>query len=506
MAVRKASDSNLTGKKYNDGSAGSAKIADVPELPTISSVSNVGTGRGYNNAAATVSFARNSKGGIPASYVVTSVPGGFTATGASSPLTVTGLQSGTSYTFVVKAVGGSGSTQTANTAASSSITATSVGAQPTTGTPTRTNKTTVVVPFTPADGGGSAITSYLVQSNPSIPLTVSGSSSPLTVTGAFAQNVSYTFSVLAVNENGNSTGGTSSSLTPNTVPLADGDTFNRTTTISLGNTTTADSEWQALTGTWYANGSRAETVSSTAVAVITMNSNWGTTKAGSLTPGTGLVYWATDANNYMATYSFGTVGTSTNCGGYSSRGCSGNGCNPGGCCTGVSYSCSATYVQYSPTGGSAPRNLGCNCNTCQGDEAARWSFCCSIGGFTQYYNGSCGTNATVSTVTNYMRTIKVEGGSASTIEDFNMGSGTQIAQSDASNNAPKLSSMTVATASNGSVQIVGYPNDNYTGTPYTTRNLNPTFNTKSNKFGIIKTSSGATNQGNSVDDFETTGF
>jgi hypothetical protein len=164
-----------------------------------------------------------------------------------------------------------------------------------------------------------------------------------------------------------------------------------------------------------------------------MNSNFGTTKAGTLTPGTGLVYWATDNNRYMATYSFGTVGTSTNCGGYSSRGCSGNGCNPGGCCTGVSYSCSATYVQYSPTGGSAPRNLGCSCNSCYNDEAARWSFCCSIGGFTQYYNGSCGTNATVATVTNYMRTIKVEGGSASTIEDFSMGSGTAIAQSDASN-------------------------------------------------------------------------
>jgi hypothetical protein len=34
MAVRKASDSNLTGKKYNDGSAGAAKIADVPNVPT----------------------------------------------------------------------------------------------------------------------------------------------------------------------------------------------------------------------------------------------------------------------------------------------------------------------------------------------------------------------------------------------------------------------------------------------------------------------------------------
>ena len=53
MAIRKASDSNLTGKKYNDGSAGGSKIADVPSLPTLVSATNVGTSRPYNNAAAT---------------------------------------------------------------------------------------------------------------------------------------------------------------------------------------------------------------------------------------------------------------------------------------------------------------------------------------------------------------------------------------------------------------------------------------------------------------------
>lgn len=506
MAVRKASDSNLTGKKYNDGSAGAAKIVDVPNTPTIGSATNVGTSRGYNNGAATVGVTASSKGGVPVSYIATSTPGSITGTSATSPITVTGLQSGTAYTFTVRAVGGSGSSQTASTSASNSITATTVPATPTAGTATRTNSTTVSIPFTAPDGGGSAITSYLVQSTPSIALTVTGSSSPLSVTGAFEQNQSYTFAVLAVNANGNSVGGVTNSVIPNPVPLADGDTFTRTTTLNLGSTTVAEQPWQALSGVWYANGSQAQSDSASAVSVITMNSNFGTTKAGTLTPGTGLVYWATDNNRYMATYSFGTVGTSTNCGGYSSRGCSGNGCNPGGCCTGVSYSCSATYVQYSPNGSSAPRNVGCGCANCQGEEISRWSFCCSIGGFTQYYNGSCGTNATVSTVTNYMRTIKVEGGSASTIEDFSMGSGTAIAQGDASNAAPKLASMSVVTGSNGTVTIVGYPSENYGGTPYTTRNLTPTFNTKSNKFGIIKTSSGATTQGSTVDNFETTGF
>ena len=42
------------------------------------------------------------------SYTVTSSPGNFTATGSSSPLTVTGLTNGVSYTFAVTATNSSG--------------------------------------------------------------------------------------------------------------------------------------------------------------------------------------------------------------------------------------------------------------------------------------------------------------------------------------------------------------------------------------------------------------
>lgn len=55
---------------------------------------------------ATVSFTAPTFTGIPpgiTGYLATSSPGGFTATGASSPLTVTGLTNGTSYTFAVQA-------------------------------------------------------------------------------------------------------------------------------------------------------------------------------------------------------------------------------------------------------------------------------------------------------------------------------------------------------------------------------------------------------------------
>jgi len=58
------------------------------------------------DAQADVSFTAPTFTGIPAGitgYRVTSDPGGLTGTGASSPITVTGLTNGTSYTFKVQA-------------------------------------------------------------------------------------------------------------------------------------------------------------------------------------------------------------------------------------------------------------------------------------------------------------------------------------------------------------------------------------------------------------------
>ena len=63
------------------------------------------------NASAAVRFtAPTSNGGAPiTSYTVTSTPGGIAATGTSSPITITGLTNGTSYTFTVKASNSVGS-------------------------------------------------------------------------------------------------------------------------------------------------------------------------------------------------------------------------------------------------------------------------------------------------------------------------------------------------------------------------------------------------------------
>jgi hypothetical protein len=172
----------------------------VPGAPTIGTATNAGTGRPYNNGAATVTFtAPSNVNGLPIiSYLVTSSPGGFTGTGASSPVTVTGLQSSTSYTFTVKALNSRGS-GTAS-AASNSITATTVPQAPTIGVATGGNALATVA-YTAGATGGSAVTTFTATSSPG-GFTGTGAS-PITVSG-LTWGTSYTFTVTATNANGTS--------------------------------------------------------------------------------------------------------------------------------------------------------------------------------------------------------------------------------------------------------------------------------------------------------------
>jgi len=199
-----------------------ASAKSVPGAPTIGTATDVGTGRAYNNGAATVTFtAPTNTGKMPITgYTVTSSPGGFTGTGASSPITVAGLQSNTAYTFTVTATNAIGTS--AASAASNSITATTVPQAPSVsaadvGTSRPFNNGAATVTITGGATGGKSITSYSATSSPGS--FSSSGSSPLTVTG-LASSTSYTFSVTATNANGTSTATTSNSITATTVPQA----------------------------------------------------------------------------------------------------------------------------------------------------------------------------------------------------------------------------------------------------------------------------------------------
>ena len=205
---------NANGTSLSSAASAAATPTTVPATMSAPTATNSGSGRAFNNGLASVAFTAPSTGGQTITgYTVTSSPGGYTGTGSSSPINVAGLQSNTNYTFTATATNSNGTSIASQ--ASNQILATTVPQAPTIGTVSRTNNTTVSVPFTAGANGGSAITSYVVTSSPSISLTTSGTTSPLTVTGAFANTQAYTFTVSAVNANGTSSASSSSnSITP----------------------------------------------------------------------------------------------------------------------------------------------------------------------------------------------------------------------------------------------------------------------------------------------------
>lgn len=187
-----------------------ASIKPAPAAPTIGTATNVGTGRAFNDGAATVAFTPGA-GPTATSFTAVSSPGGFNATGASSPLTVQGLQSGVSYTFTVTATNAAGTSPASN--ASNSVTATTVPQAPTIGTATGGNATASVT-FTANANGGSAITGFTATSSPGS-ITGTNTVSPITVSG-LSNGTAYTFTVTATNANGTSLpSAASNSTTPN---------------------------------------------------------------------------------------------------------------------------------------------------------------------------------------------------------------------------------------------------------------------------------------------------
>lgn len=167
----------------------------APGAPTIGAATNVGTNRSFNDGAATVAFTPSALGAAATSYTVTSSPGGYVGTGASSPVTVPGLQSSVAYTFTVTATNASGTSPAS--AASASVTATTVPA--TMSAPVATTAVNQdTVSWTVPNTGGSNITTYRWTSSDGKTGTTTGTSVVVAQEGSTAQ----TYSVRAENANG----------------------------------------------------------------------------------------------------------------------------------------------------------------------------------------------------------------------------------------------------------------------------------------------------------------
>ena len=192
--------------------------ATSPGAPTSVTSTDVGTNRAFNNGAATVSWSAPSSNGGSAitSYTVTSSPGGLTCSSSiGSPITpnctVTGLTSGTAYTYTVTATNAAGTSSASS--ASSSVTATTVPQAPTIGSVTSSSGSATIAFTANATGGKSA--TYTATSTPGS-FTGTGTS-PITVSG-LTNGTSYTFTVTATNANGTSSASSASaSATPNKV-------------------------------------------------------------------------------------------------------------------------------------------------------------------------------------------------------------------------------------------------------------------------------------------------
>lgn len=146
---------------------------------------------------------------------------GGNVSGASSPLTLSGLTNGTEYTCTVTAENAAG---TGAASGEVKVTPRTVPGAPTLVTAAPGNAQASFTFTPPADNGGSAITGYAVACTPAGGAGGTGPASPLTLT-SLANGTAYTCSVTATNAAGASAPSNALTVTPVAPPVPDaGDT------------------------------------------------------------------------------------------------------------------------------------------------------------------------------------------------------------------------------------------------------------------------------------------
>lgn len=206
--------------------------ATVPDAPTITGVTSF-------DKTATISFTPNANNGGDAAYSFTVATGNITATGSSSPITITGLTNGVSYTFTVTA------TNKAGTSVASAISSSTIPLPPMPVAPTLTASSinsTATKTFILSWNVDPVCTYQVYDSNNNALPGVTSTGQVITsqYNGAvFLSENSYSFYVRATNLKGS----TNSNTLTVTIPRQD-ITFSFTYTVG----STIDSTWLAERG------------------------------------------------------------------------------------------------------------------------------------------------------------------------------------------------------------------------------------------------------------------
>jgi len=207
-------------------------IDDVQISSTVRSADWVKTS--YNNQSSPSTFysvygeenysaLTNNGGQSILSYTVTSSPGNFTNTGSTSPIIISGLTDGTSYTFSITATNLVGTGPASSS--SNSVIPSTVPNPPTAVTATPGNTQVSLTWSAPAFNGGLAITDYVIEykldSDVSWTVFSDGVSSVASTTVTGLTNGSlYDFRVSAVNGTGQGSPSSVVTSTPLTTPNA----------------------------------------------------------------------------------------------------------------------------------------------------------------------------------------------------------------------------------------------------------------------------------------------
>ena len=203
---------NVAGSSTAVVSGSTATPKTTPGAPSVSAIA-------AGNQSLSVSFTAGTNGGSTITGYQYSINGGSTwttATGTSSPITISGLTNGTSYQVALRAVNIVGNGDTSNILASTPRT---VPNAPTISSITAgANQGSVA--FTLSGNGGSAVTDYEYRVNAgswSAWISAGTTTSPLVVAN-LVNGTAYDVQIRAVNIAGAGNGSSSSSVTPFSSP------------------------------------------------------------------------------------------------------------------------------------------------------------------------------------------------------------------------------------------------------------------------------------------------